>query len=97
MLDNELKDSVDIKDCSEEATHLEVVTKKIDLNIKGKQHHIPSRHEIMKASKFGKPSIDHSFTSEACFEHVMIFILKSEYISRSDQDSLLNSLPYSNI
>ena len=50
----------------------------------------------MKASKFGKPSMDHSFTSEACFEHVMIFILKSEYISRSDQDSLLNSHPLFN-
>ena len=55
----------------------------IDLNITGKQH-IPSRHETMKASKFGKSSIYYSFTSEACLEHAMVFILKSEYLAVSD-------------
>ena len=53
ILDNKLKESVDIKDCNEEATYLKIVTEKINLNIKGKKHHIPSRYEIMKASNLG--------------------------------------------
>ena len=78
-----------MKDCSKKA-YLDVVTENIILDIKGKQH-IPSRYEINKSSTFGKPSIDHLFTSEACFEHVLIFILKSGYVQKPDKDILLDS------
>ena len=61
-------------------------------NIKGKQL-IPTKYEIMKSSTFGKPSIDHSFTSEACFEHVTIFILKSGFLHKNDNEKLLESHP----
>ena len=54
---------------------------------------MPSRYDVIKYAKFGKPSVDHSFTSEACIEHVMIFMLKSEFISQDDTKSLLACHP----
>ena len=46
---------------------------------------IPSRHEIMETSTFGKTSKDHSFTSEACFEHTLIFVLKGGFLADTEQ------------
>ena len=46
---------------------------------------IPSRHEIIETSTFGKTSKDHSFTSEACFKHTLIFILKSGFLADTEQ------------
>jgi len=54
---------------------------------------IPSKNEIMAKSAFGKPCLDHTFTSEASFEHVLIFILKSNYLIGSDKEVLLNINP----
>ena len=62
----------------------------IESNIKGKKQ-FPNKHDILKSSNFGKPSKDHSFTSESCFEHTIIFILKSEYIDNSDKENLSQS------
>ena len=42
---------------------------------------------------FGKPSQDHTFTSEACFEHVLIFIMKSKYLANQDKQALFNTHP----
>ena len=53
----------------------------------------PSRHTIMKSSQFGKPSLDHSFTSEPSFEHVLIFILKGDYLSSEDKIILCSTHP----
>ena len=50
-----------------------------EINIKGKTY-IPSKNELVKSSKFEKLSKNHSFTVEACFEHTLIYILKSEYL-----------------
>ena len=41
---------------------------------------IPSCFDILKTSGFGKPDSDHSFTSEACFEHTLLHLLKSNYL-----------------
>ena len=59
-----------------------------NLNI-GKQK-IPARHEIYKNSTFGKTSKKHSFTSEASFEQVLIFVIKGTYLSNKDKNNLLN-------
>ena len=91
MTNNDLEKSINIKECVKEI-HLDTVTENMNKNIKGKQL-IPTKYEIMKSSTFGKPSIDHSFTSEACFEHVTIFILKSQFLHKLDNDNLLESHP----
>ena len=39
------------------------------------------------------PSIDHSFTSKTCFEHILIFILKCGYVQKPDKNILLDSHP----
>ena len=53
----------------------------------------PSRSDIMKTSKFGKFSLDHSFSSEPSFEHVLIFIYKRNYLSEEDIQVLHNAHP----
>ena len=47
----------------------------------------------MKKSKFGRPSLDHTFTSQATFEHILIFLLKGEYLPNRDKKSLFNTHP----
>ena len=44
-------------------------------------------------STFGKPSLDHTFTSEASFEHILIFVLKGRFLLESDKENLLNTHP----
>ena len=48
-----------------------------EFNIKG-ENYIHSKNELIKNSKFGKLSKNHSFIVEACFEHTLIHILKIE-------------------
>ena len=50
----------------------------------------PNKHDIYKNSPFGKLSKDHSFTSEASFEHCLIHIFKSNYLIAEDTNNLLN-------
>ena len=73
-MDGNLQNNVNIRDCKEEKQQ-DVVVKELK-NIKGKQN-IPSKHDILKSSTVGKPSKNHSFTSEACFEHIIIFLLNN--------------------
>lgn len=47
----------------------------------------------MKNSAFGKPSLNHTFTSEASFDHILIFILKEGYLSESNKENLLATHP----
>ena len=47
----------------------------------------------MKKSKFGKPSLNHTFTSEATFEHIVIFLLKGGYLLKQDKTNLLITHP----
>ena len=70
--------SVAINDCSSTSSLFNKI-QDVDKINKGKQL-IPSEHSIMKNSAFGKPSLDHSFTSEASFEHILVFILKKDYM-----------------
>ena len=72
----DLQKGMNIEKCTEEIQQI-TVAEEIKLNVKGKQK-IPSKHDILKSSMVGKPSKDHSFTSEACFEHIIICLLKSE-------------------
>ena len=55
--------------------------------------YILSRFNILKTSGFGKPSPDHSFTSEACFEHTFIHILRSDLLSPQDLKTVLHCHP----
>ena len=57
-----------------------------EINIKG-ENYIHSKNELIKNSKFGKISNNHSFTVEACFEHTLIHIIKSEYSDEKDLKS----------
>ena len=40
---------------------------------------IPTRYNIMHNSRFGKPSLDHSFTSDVYFEHILLHILNKVF------------------
>ena len=48
----------------------------------------PSKSSVFTNSGFGKPDLDHSFMSEASFEHTLIHLLKSEFLSSKDRLSL---------
>ena len=54
---------------------------------------IPSRYDVLCNSQFGKPDLVYSFTSEACFEHILLHLLKSSILSQSDTTSLLSCHP----
>ena len=84
-MNGNLQNNVNIRDCKEEKQQ-DVVVKEVK-NIKGKQN-IPSKHDILKSSTIGKPSANHSFTSEACFEHIIIFLLKSEYFNKEGHKNI---------
>ena len=51
----------------------------------------PSKYDVYKNSKFGKVSRDHSFTSEASFEQILIFLLKSNYLHDKDKNNVLET------
>ena len=51
----------------------------------------PSTHDIYRNSKIGKISQDHSFTTESSFEHILIFLLRSNYLPDKDKNNLLDS------
>jgi len=65
-------------------------------NLQGKKY-IPSKNELIKNSKFGKLSNNHLFTVEACFEHTLIHIIKSEYLDEKDIKTILDCHPLLNI
>ena len=78
---NPIDHSMKNKIYNKEVSYSGIMMDEISSNKKGKNI-VPSRYDVIKSSKFGKLSADHSFTSEACIEHVMIFMLK-KYISLS--------------
>ena len=51
---------------------------------------IPTRYDVMRTSRFGKPNLDRSFTSEACFGQILIHILKTDVLSLCDTEALLS-------
>ena len=53
----------------------------------------PTKSQIFKQSSFGKPDLDHSFTSEASFDHIVIHLLKNDLLSSQDKYSLLDYHP----
>ena len=52
-----------------------------------------SKSQIFKQSGFGKPDVDHSFTSETSFDHIVIHLFKSDLLSHQDRYSLLDCHP----
>ena len=61
-------------------------------NLQGNKY-IPSKNELIKSSKFGKLSNNHSFTVEACFEHTLIHIIKSKYLDEKNLKIILECHP----
>ena len=61
-------------------------------NLQGKIY-IRSKNELIIHSKFGKLSKKHSFIVEACFEHTLIHIIKSEYLEEKDMKTILECHP----
>jgi len=43
--------------------------------------------------KFGRPSKNHSFTTEVVFDHILIFILKSNFFSIQDHQNIIEVHP----
>ena len=68
------------------------VVKLKECSTKGKGN-MPYKYQIMKNSAFGKLSLNHTFPSEASFEHILIFILKGNWIVDLDKESLLKVHP----
>ena len=62
---------------NEDVSYSGIMMDEISSNKKGKNI-APSRYDVIKNAKFEKPSVDHSFTSKACIEHVMIVMLKKK-------------------
>ena len=64
-------------------------------NKKGKHNvnNMPCKHQVLKNTKFGKPYLNHSFKSEAMFEHIIIFLLKSKYLSDQEEVKLSECHP----
>ena len=75
-------------------THAQMISKEFNFksNALGKQC-IPYRFNILKTSGFGKSDSDHSFTSGACFEHILLHPLKSNYLSPQDNKTILRCHP----
>ena len=61
-------------------------------NLQGKKY-IPLKNELIKNWKFGKLSNSHLFTVEACFEHTLIHVIKSEYLEEKDMKTILELHP----
>ena len=74
------------------SSYLDIVMQEAQPEFQGKNN-IPSKYEIMNNSNFEKPSLDHSFKSEACIEHVLVFIFNSGFLSNIDLENLLDSHP----
>ena len=73
-------------------SYSDIVMQEAQPDFQGKNN-IPSKYEIMHNSNFGKPSLDHSFKSEACIEHVLVFIFNSGFLPKIDKRCLLDSHP----
>ena len=58
--------------------------------LKGKSV-VPDRYNVYKYSKFGKTFQNHSFTSEASFDQVLLFILKSGFLPTEEKRNLLQT------
>ena len=79
--------------CMGNVEKLHTITSNNHESIKKGKENMPSKHKILKKSTFEKPSSDHTFTSEASFEHILIFVLKGSFLLESDKENLLNTHP----
>ena len=59
----------------------------IQVTNKGKKNY-PTKSELIKSIKFGKPDKDHIFDSEKVFETVSIHIFKSGFLSHIEAENL---------
>ena len=75
-----------------DSSYLDIIMDEVQPDLQGKNN-IPSKYEIMHNSSFGKPSLDHSFKSEACIEHVLVFVFNSCFLSDIDKNNMLDSHP----
>ena len=57
------------------------------------KNNITSKYEIMHNSNFGQPLLDHSFKSDACIEHVLVFVFNCAFLSDIDKTNLSDSHP----
>ena len=48
----------------------------------------PTKSQLIKSVKFGKPDRDHAFDSEKVLETVSVFLFKSGFLSKSDTTNL---------
>ena len=53
----------------------------------------PTKSQIFKQSGFGKPDLNHSFTSKVSFDHIVMHLLKICLLSSQERSSLLDCHP----
>ena len=59
----------------------------------GEKTDYPNKFDLIKQSKFGKPDLNHSFTSGKAIEHILLFIFESKYLIKKEIAYLLLSNP----
>ena len=57
----------------------------------GEKINYPNTFDLIKRSKFGKPDLNHSFTSRKVIEHIILFNFESRYLTKREIASLLLS------
>ena len=72
------------QDCKDKA-----LLTQVEDNLKGKNL-IPNKYNVYNNSCFGRIPRDYSFTSEAAFDQILIFLLKTNYLPEQDKANLLS-------
>ena len=54
---------------------------------------LPSEVQVQLDQPFGKDSCQHSFTSDVEFRHVLLFVFRSNLLSRRDRKSIESAWP----
>ena len=48
----------------------------------GEKIDYPNKVDLIKQSNFGKPDLNHSFTSGKAIGHILLFIFESKYLTK---------------
>ena len=57
---------------------------------KGKNPVYPTKAQLIKNTRFGKPDGNHSYTTEKVFDHTLLHVLKSGFLEDADTKALKN-------
>ena len=72
--------------------HLHARLRQLDNKLSLQYGKYPSQTSLM-LSEFGRPSRAHSFTSDVTFDHILIFLFKSKFLSHPSTSTVTSSHP----